>query len=179
MFNKYCLLISFYLLVILPLDVFGSVDDSIHKKPERFINFSPNLILGDEVGLQARVEYEDQNIGKFMLNGELSFLSIQKSEYLFLDAGFGYGYPVMKSATKTLFFNGFLSFSGVGGFEIDMLGPSIMAEMEYRKSYKNYLLSISPFYRSMLLFPKWHSGINNVNSLGLRVGLVYCFPLSK
>ena len=179
MIIKAHLFLFFYLLVIFPLDVFGSVDDSIHKKSGKFFNISPNLIVGDEVGFQARVEYEVQNIGKFMFNGSLGGLSIRESGYLFLDAGFGYGYPVMSSVNKTLFFNGFLSYFTCSDLKDDLMGPSIMCEMEYRKSYKNYSFCISPYYRRMLLFPLYHSGIENINSLGLRVGLVYCFPLSK
>ena len=179
MIIKSYLFLSFYLLVIFPLNVFGSVNDSIIKKSEKFINFSPNLIIGDEIGLQARVEYEVQNTGKFMFNGSLGGLSIRESGYLFLDAGFGYGYPVMSSADKTLFFNGFLSYFTCSDLKDDMIGPSIMAEMEYRKSYKNYSFCISPYYRRMLLFPLYHSGIENINSFGVRIGLVYCFPLSK
>jgi len=118
--------------------------DSVHNS----INLSMSIRIGKEIGFNAGIEYESSNWGKLIFRPELSYIGSQK--YLLsgaiLDFAIGYGYPVLKKKSHTLFINAYLTWYYSGLFTWAD-GQSAIIELEYRKKGKKRCFVIAPFFR--------------------------------
>lgn len=138
------------------------------------INLSASLGLGKEIGIIGSFEYESREWGKVMLRQELSYIGTQK--YLLygaiLDLGIGYGYPVLRKNTHTLFINGYVTWYYSGLFSWAD-GQSAIIELEYRKKGKQRCLVIAPFFR----YAATNQFISTYRafdySFGIRIGLAW------
>jgi len=118
------------------------------NKKYNFINTSLSLRIGKEIGFNVGIEYESHNWGKLILRPELSYIGSQK--YLLngfiLDLAIGYGYPILKKNSHTLFINGYLTWYYSGLFTWAD-GQSAIIELEYRIKGKKRYYVIAPFFR--------------------------------
>jgi hypothetical protein len=170
--------------VLNSLSVFGIDSDSSkvmvdHKKS---ININPGIVLGSENGLTGKVEFENSKWGKIFINTEFG-MYVNDGGVFITDVGIGYGYPVFYSSKRALFINGQFSYTETGGFGIYKTGQSGLIELEYRKTWNKFSISISPYYKRMFLHDYYKLKDNKVfesfsgNSFGVRVGVIYSFAL--
>lgn len=150
----------------------------INTKKTNFLNLSTSLRIGKEIGFTGGLEYENQNWGKIMLRPELSYIGTQN--YLLhgaiLDLGIGYGYPVLRKNTNTLFINGYVTWYYSGLFSWAN-GQSAIIELEYRKKRKKRCLVIAPFFRYVATnqFISTYRAFDY--SFGIRIGLAWQYTL--
>ena len=145
----------------------------VNKKISNFINLSTSLRLGKEIGFNAGFEYETSKWGKFIIRPELCYIGSQN--YLLngaiLDFAIGYGYPVLKKNTHTLFINGYLTWYYSGLFTWAD-GQSAIIELEYRKKGKKRYYIIAPFFRYVATnqFISTYRAFDY--SFGVRIGIL-------
>ncbi len=139
-----------------------------------YINYSFSLHIGKEIGFTGGIEYENHKWGKIMFRPELSYIGTQK--YLLhgaiLDFAIGYGYPVLKKNSHTIFINGYVTwyYSGLLSWAD---GQSAIIELEYRKKGKKRCLVIAPFFRYVATnqFISTYRAFDY--SFGIRIGLTW------
>ena len=69
---------------------------------------SPALLIGNEVGVSGRIEYEKSSLGKLFFTGSAGLL-FHSDAYIMLDLGLGYGYPIKNTKQNSLYLNSQLS----------------------------------------------------------------------
>ncbi len=69
------------------------------------INFNPAILLGNELGLSGRIEYENSKWGKIIFNS-VAWVNDNFYGGLIFDVGLGYGYPIINSKNFAIFING-------------------------------------------------------------------------
>jgi hypothetical protein len=145
------------------------------------ININPGFVIGSELGIAVRLEYEKSNRGKIMLNG-LGGIYLKDGDFIMGDLGLGYGYPVVMSKSSTFFINGFVTAMiqsmPLGAPPPFRFGPSCMIEFEYRKTWTNFSINVVPSNR-LFYSGGNYSDYNFIYSWGIRVGLMYSFRLKK
>lgn len=109
--------------------------------------FAPGLVLGSEIGLNGRIEFEKPNWGKLMYVSELAL-----NDAIVFDNALGYGYPLLYGPNKALYANGYLSYMLLGGLGVNWQGPTAMFEIEYRYRWQVCFIGLGAFYRQMFLF---------------------------
>ena len=145
------------ILVLIPCLSFGESHDTISNQ-ELPKYSSINLQLGGKIGYEIapsiKLEYENKKWGKIMMHGELGVgKGVYKNSAVIADFGLGYGYPIIHTNSKAVYFNSYLTYySLLGLFETDIVGPSAMFELEYRKTWKPFSISIAPYFRQQLLY---------------------------
>jgi hypothetical protein len=156
-------------------------NDNINNYHIKAININPAFsAMRNGFGISTRIDYENSKIGKFIAGGELGYMlgAIQ------LDMEIGNGYPLLYAGNTTLFANGYLTWLQLSGFEPMWIGPTGVAEFEYRKTFEEFALSIAPFCRIVNLYNYAELRYNDkfsdrktFFSYGLKVGFVYRFSL--
>jgi hypothetical protein len=185
---KYCYLTNLFFFLIMSIDLFGLNNDSINKVDviqNKSINVNPAIVIGNEIGLSARIEYEKSSFGKLFLTGSAGLL-FNSNSYLMLDLGFGYGYPMISSKNNSLYLSSQLSMITLGqpvGLPNSDFGSTGLIEVEYRKKWSNFSICFSPYLRGLLLFHKSFGSDNTTTKglvdFGLRIGCAYNFSLLK
>jgi hypothetical protein len=174
------------LLVFVPYLAFSNSKDSIPSKETpkyNSINVKMGINTGKEIGPLAKLEYENSKWGKIILHTEIA---LYKSNTLIWDAGLGYGYPFLNSKSNTLYLNSYITFSQLGVDVAQNVGPSAMFELEYKKTWSKFSLSLATYFRQQLLYDNEEYAYNRNLShyllnytVGVYFGLTYSFPLKK
>ena len=173
----------------IPTGVFGITNDSlnrIERIQRKSININPAFVIGNEQGLSGRIEYENNNWGKILFNSDLGFINTHKGGFI-IDFGLGYGYPIIYSKNSSIYINGIATYLSNGLDVTELEGPTAIIEMELRKSWNEFSICLTPFYRRLYLYDlKYYpdnksvlSDLHKFNCIGLRIGLTYNFSLLK
>ncbi len=179
--NKYLLI---GLLILSPSFILFGAD----KQPKidstfKSINISPSIVVGSEIEISFRGEFENSERGKLLFSGTAGLFNFD--EYIMLDIGLGYGYPIKKSANYKIYLNGLCTYNYQAvptGLPNERHGVTGLVELEFLKTWNKLSLSIAPFYRrSELKGITYFSDktFNGYNSVGVRIGMIYRFKLNK